>query len=266
MADWQWMNAASGPVWLADRHWQQAGIIHGFFTRRGGVSTGLYDSLNGGIGSGDDPQLVARNRALAAAALGLDPDMMASLYQVHGNLAVQADPARRPEADGLVTSQPGQGLMILAADCVPVLLADHGAAIVAACHAGWRGALAGIVGATVSAMIRQGARPDRISARIGPAIAGPSYQIDQAMHDRLLAEAPHAAGFLSDDLARPGRYLFHLPGFVAEQAARAGLTDIADCRCDTYLDQENWFSHRRATHNQETDSGRLMAIIALRAS
>lgn len=265
-ADWHWHQDPNGPVFLADNSWLAAGIQHGFFSRRGGVSSGAYHSLNGGIGSRDAPQLVRQNRALAAGALGLVADQIAGLYQIHGPEVVEADPARRPEADGLVSSQAGLGLMILTADCVPVLLADSKAGIVAACHAGWRGALAGILEASLTAMLEKGAQLADIGCRIGPAIAGASYQIGADMQAALLAGDPQAGRRLSPDPAARDHCLFDLPGFVADRARRAGLTDIEDCGCDTYSDSEHWFSHRRATHEQLPDTGRLMALISLAAT
>lgn len=262
-ADWHWHQDPNGPLWLADNRWLAAGIRHGFFSRRGGVSSGAYDSLNGGIGSKDAPQLVRQNRALAAAALGLDASQIAGLYQIHGPKVVTADPDSRPEADGLVTRQCGLGLMILTADCVPVLLADSKAGIVAACHAGWRGALAGILEATLAAMQEKGAQLADISCRIGPAIAAASYQIGPDMQAELLAGDPQAESRLAPDPATDEKYLFDLPGFVADRAGRAGLEDIADCGYDTYGDSDHWFSHRRATHEAVPDTGRLMALISL---
>ena len=262
-ADWHWQQDPNGLLWLADKSWLAVGIQHGFFARRGGVSSGAYDSLNGGIGSNDDRQLVRQNRARAAAALGLDASQIAGLYQIHGPKVVAADPDSRPEADGLVTRQCGLGLMILTADCVPVLLADSKAGIVAACHAGWRGALAGILEATLAAMQEKGAQLADISCRIGPAIAGASYQIGPDMQAALLAGDPQAGRRLTPDPAADGKYLFDLPGFVADRAGRAGLADIADCGCDTYSDSDHWFSHRRATHQAVPDTGRLMSVISL---
>jgi len=262
-ADWHWHQDPHGPVFLADESWLAAGIRHGFFSRRGGVSSGAYDSLNGGIGSRDAPGRVRQNRARAAAALGLAEDQIAGLYQLHGPKVVEADPHSRAEADGLVTSRAGLGLMILAADCVPVLLADTKAGIIAACHAGWRGALAGILEASLAAMQEKGAQLADIGCRIGPAIAGTSYQIGPDMQATLLAADPCAAQRLGRDPASRDHYLFDLPGFVADRARRAGLSDVADCGCDTYSDSKHWFSHRRATHEQVPDTGRLMALISL---
>ena len=262
-ADWHWHQDPNGPLWLADKRWLAAGIQHGFFTRRGGVSSGDYDSLNGGIGSSDAPHLVRQNRGRAAAALGLTTQQIAGLYQVHGSKVVEAAPDRRPEADGLITSQTQLGLMILAADCVPVLLADTKAGIIAACHAGWRGALAGILEASLTAMLEKGADLANISCRIGPAIAAASYQIGPDMRDALLAGGAQADPFIQPDSAALDKYLFDLPGFVADRAHRAGLEDIAECGCDTYSDSDKWFSHRRATHQNRPDTGRLMALISL---
>jgi len=250
-------------------------VRHGFFTAEGGVSTGIYASLNCGFGSDDDAQRVAENRARAASALGLEATRLACLYQVHSADAVTVDtpsPADRNQwihADGLVTTTPGLGLAILTADCLPLLLADPAAGVIGACHAGWRGAAAGIVGATISRM--QAAGANAIIALIGPTIRQPNYQVDAKMRDEVIACNPGkpdavAACFVADADA-PGKFRFDLPGFVHRQAAACGVTQIFDCGEDTYAparpESPSFFSYRRATHADAADSGRQIAIIAL---
>ncbi len=240
------------------------GLAHGFFTRRGGVSRGVYRSLNVGLGSGDDPAHVAENRARAMRALGADA--LATPYQVHGAavhvLTERADEtAPPPRADAMVTTRRGIAIGVVTADCVPVLLADAGAGVIAAAHAGWRGALAGICSATVSAMEGLGARRARIRAAIGPAIAQGSYEVGPEVRDAFLAALPPASRFFAT--AEGGRYLFDLPGLVASRLAALGLDAIETLACDTYAGADRFFSYRRSTHRGETDYGRQLSAIAL---
>jgi len=258
---------------------------HGFFGAAGGVSSGVYASLNCGFGSGDDPALVAANRDRAAAVAGLEPGRLAALYQVHGAKAViaaggaPADRSLMTRADGMVTTQPGLGLSILTADCLPLLLADDAGRVVGACHAGWRGAAAGIVGATIALMRDQGA--DRITALIGPTIRQPSYQVGREMRAELLdLVAPAlrdraATCFVADG---DDHYRFDLPGLVRHQLESGKVAEILDCGVDTYSaatatghgadsrgESAAYFSHRRATHAKAPDSGRQISIISLAA-
>lgn len=240
-----------------------AGITHGFFGRRGGVSTGLYDSLNAGPGSDDAADAVTGNRARIAAALGIGT--LQSAYQVHGTHVIAVEGARdeRPEGDAMVTATPGTGLCILTADCVPVLFADPEAGLVGAAHAGWKGALAGVCEATVEAMVQRGAEAERIVVGIGPAIQQASYEVGPEFRERFIAEAPW-----SKRLFAPGagdRFHFDLPGFVRDRLLRAGLTRIDLVADDTCAMDETYFSNRRRTHRGEADYGRNASVIALSA-
>ena len=243
-------------------------VRHACFTREGGVSDGIYASLNCGFGSKDDPRAVAENRAIAAARLGLAPDRLVSCHQVHGTTVVHVErPWRRednPRADGMVTRVPGIALGILAADCAPVLLADPAARIIGAAHAGWRGALAGIVEATIAAMEAQGARIERIRAGIGPCIAQQSYEVGAEFAAAFAAGDASSGGFFRP-AERPGHFLFDLPGYLAHRLARLGLAAVERTDHDTAAEEGLFFSYRRACHRGEGDYGRLLGAIALAA-
>lgn len=242
------------------------GIRHAFFTRRGGVSAGLYRSLNCGLGSGDDPAAVAANRARAMAALDLPAGALATCHQRHSaEVAVlegPEPPEEPPAADALVTAAPNLALGILTADCGPVLFADPGDRVVGAAHAGWRGALAGVLEATVEAMIEQGARADNIVAAIGPAIGPDSYEVGPEFPGPFLERDRANAAFFR---AGPGegRYMFDLPGYIASRLGRLGLAGVLSLDADTCADEAHWFSYRRSRHRDEPDYGRLLSVIAL---
>ena len=242
------------------------GVAHAFFTRRGGVSTGVYASLNGGVGSQDEPSRVRTNRARMAAALGVAADRLAIPYQVHSPdvLAITEPfaPDARPRCDALVTTTPGLALGVTGADCGMILLADAGARVVGAAHAGWKGALAGVVEATVAAMARLGADPSRIAAALGPCIAQESYEVGPEFVAAFAAADPDSARYFAPG-AREKRAMFDLPGYIALRARRAGVGRIDDLGHDTYADAERFFSHRRARRRAEPDYGRLVAAIAL---
>lgn len=237
---------------------------HGFCGRRGGVSTGIFASLNTGLGSSDDPRAVAENRRRAAEAIAPGA-VLVTVHQIHSARVVIADPtiadADRPHADALVTDRQGIVLGVLAADCAPVLFADTEAGVIGAAHAGWKGALYGVLPATIAAMEALGARRERIAAAIGPCIAQTSYEVTLA----------YAAPFLDADPAferffTPGRTThlqFDLPGFVTARLAAAGLTRIEATGHDTYANVGDWYSYRRATHAGETDYGRNISLVAL---
>lgn len=237
-----------------------AGIPHGFFGRRGGVSTGVYASLNAGAGSGDSADAVTENRRRIAAAIGVPPDRLVSVYQVHSPNVVRVEApflGERPHADAMVTTTPGLGLAILTADCAPVLFADPDARIIGAAHAGWRGALAGVLEATVALMREAGAR--RIVAAIGPAIAQQSYEIGPEFEARFLAEDPTSAAYFAGD----GKRRFDLVGYCRARLAALGLACIDVLAQDTYTLETDWFSNRRTVHSGENDYGRNCAAIAL---
>jgi purine-nucleoside/S-methyl-5'-thioadenosine phosphorylase / adenosine deaminase len=241
-------------------------IRHGFFTRRGGVSGGLYASLNCGFGSGDDPASVEQNRAIAAARLGLAAERLVSCHQVHGTAAITVErPWRRPDnprADGMVTAVPGIALGVLAADCAPVLFADPEARVIGAAHGGWRGALAGVMEATVAAMAALGARRERIRAGIGPCIAQQSYEVGPEFAAAFAATDPASPGFFKR-ATRPEHFLFDLPGYIAERLARLGLAAVERAPHDTAAEEALFFSYRRACRRGEADYGRGLAAIAL---
>jgi polyphenol oxidase len=241
------------------------GIAHGFFTREGGVSGGIYASLNCGSGSGDDPAAVAENRARAASMLGVARDALATNHQVHGCdiVTVTGDLRRHPRAraDGLVTTERGIALGILTADCVPVLFADTEAGVVGAAHAGWRGAVSGVLEATVRAMTVLGAERARIRAGFGPAIAQASYEVGPEFPAPFLAQDPGNERFFV--ASANAKYHFDLPAYVRTRLERLGLAAVATTGGDTAAEPERFFSYRRSRLAGEPDYGRLLSAIAL---
>ena len=246
-------------------------IRHGFFTREGGVSGGLYASLNAGYGSDDAREQVSENRRRVAAHLGAHANGqplqdVTTVYQVHSARALVIDepfaPGQVPEADALVTRQPGLAVGALAADCTPVLFADPAAKIVAAAHAGWRGAVDGVLEATVNAMIGIGASRERIRAAIGPTIHQENYEVGPEFQQRFLEAAPGNAQFFHIPPGRD-RAHFDLPGFCRVTLEAIGLTDVSDLKKCTYRDEAQFFSYRRATHRREADYGRQISAIVV---
>jgi YfiH family protein len=242
------------------------GVRHAFFTRQGGVSEDIYASLNVGRGSGDDPARVAENRARAAASFGLAPAALATAYQVHSARAVIVEApwgeAPPPEADAVVTRASGLICGALAADCAPVLIADPEARVVAAAHAGWRGALQGVVQATVEAMASLGARPDRMIAAVGPCIGPMSYEVGLEFLARFEAADPANDRFFAAG-ASPDKRLFDLPGYVVSRLTQAGVSGAGWIGRDTFAEETWFYSNRRATHLGQSDYGRLLSAIAL---
>jgi YfiH family protein len=240
-----------------------AGVRHTFFTRQGGVSKGVYDSLNVGVGSKDDPAAVQENRARAAASLGVAPDHLLTCYQIHSSLAVAADApwAERPEADAVVTGTAGIACGALSADCAPILLADGEARVVGAAHAGWKGALGGVVEAAVQAMVDKGARRERIVAAVGPCIAQASYEVGADFRDRFAAEAEGSERFFKP--GRAGRLQFDLPGFVLGRLAQAGVGRCEWICRDTCAEEDMFFSNRRGFLRGDPDYGRLLSAILI---
>lgn len=239
-------------------------LPHGFFTRQGGVSEGVYATLNAGPGSGDAEAAVCENRTRIAGHLGVTAEALRTLHQIHSATAILAEPAppaERPKADALVCTRPDLAVGALAADCAPVLLADPEAGVVAAAHAGWRGALDGVLRATVALMAGQGARPARIRAVIGPCIGPGAYEVGPEFAERFVAADRAFARFFADGPA--GRPQFDLPGFCLDRLAGAGVGDAAWTGHCTYGDEARFFSYRRATHRGEPDYGRLIAAIRL---
>ncbi len=246
-----------------------AGVRHGFLGRQGGVSGGIFASLNVGLGSSDAPDAVRENRRRAVEAVAPGA-VLATLHQVHSNTVVPVTAAfaddARPHADALVTATPGLALGVLAADCAPILLADAAAGVIGAAHSGWKGALADIAGATVSAMEALGARRDHIAAAIGPCIAQRSYEVDAAFRARFIADSAEHDAFFARGRSREDaaeRFQFDLEGFVAMRLAAAGVRRVAALGLDTYADPARWFSYRRTTHAVEPDYGRQLSVIAL---
>jgi len=240
------------------------GIPHGFLGRKGGVSQGLIASLNVGLGAGDDRAAVRENRrrALAAVAPGT---ALVTVHQVHSADAVHAaapwpDEAR-PHADALVADRPGLALGIVTADCTPVLLADRAAGVIAAAHAGWKGALGGVIEATLALMERHGADRARIAAAVGPVIARKSYEVDEAFLRRFAEADPANERFFTP--GREGHHQFDLEAYVLARLAGAGVTRAEALGLDTYADPERFFSYRRATHKGEPTYGRQLSLIAL---
>lgn len=238
---------------------------HGFFTRRGGVSSGPYASLNCSVSSRDAPECVTQNRALAARAIGVDPPRLVGLTQVHGASVVRvAEPwaaGDGPAADAMVTDRSGVALGIVTADCVPVLFVDPQAGVIGAAHAGWRGAVQGVLEATLEAMAALGADAGRIVAAIGPCIAQASYEVGVDLHDAVLARDPaHLCFFAAGE--RPGRWQFDLPGYCTARLAAAGVAQVHDMAVDTCADEARFFSHRRRTRSGGGPIGHQISIIA----
>ncbi len=241
------------------------GVRHGFFTRTGGVSTGLYEGLNTGVGSSDDPAAVAENRRRVAAHFGGVPDDLAACYQVHSavtHIAGAGWRGERPEGDATVTAAPGVICAVLTADCAPILLADPEAGVVGAAHAGWKGALGGIIESTVSSMTALGAEPRRMVAVVGPCIARASYEVDGAFQARFEDVDPASSRFFAPGAAADRR-MFDLPGFVLWRLEQAGVGEAAWTGHDTRVDATRFYSNRRAYLNGEPDFGRMMSAISL---
>lgn len=241
-------------------------LRHGFFTREGGVSDGIFASLNCSLGSGDALAKVGENRRRALAQLGLEPDKLVTCHQVHGADVVVVDQpwaqADRPRADAMVTRQKGLALGILTADCAPVLFADPVAGIVAAAHAGWRGALTGVIAATIAAMQHEGARIERLKAAIGPSIGFASYEVGPEFPAPFLAQSAANAVFFRA-APRTDHHLFDLAGYVRSRLAAAGVTQIDASGGDTVGEPARFFSYRRAFLAGERQFGHELSAICL---
>ena len=239
-------------------------LPHGFLGRRGGMSVGDCAGLNVGLGSKDDPEAIAGNRRLAISAVHPEAEL-ATVHQIHSAEVVVANRAwpqdERPRADAMVTDTPNLLLGILTADCAPVLFADHRAAVIGAAHAGWRGALAGVTDATIEAMEMLGARRDHIHAAVGPCVAQPSYEVDEAFRSNFLnADADNARFFVTGAAGKPH---FDLEAYVVHRLIAAGIGEVEALNLDTYADPDRFFSFRRATHRGEPDYGRQLSAIAI---
>jgi YfiH family protein len=242
------------------------GMRHAFFTREGGVSQGLYLSLNGGVGSHDDAGLVAENRARMAAALKVEPRCLLTAYQVHSPQVIIAEKPwstnERPRADAIVTRTPGLAIAVSTADCGPILFADPAARVIGVAHAGWRGALAGVADATVEAMEQLGAKRDNIHAALGPMIRQDNYEVGPDLLGRFDVEDPDGDRFFRP-AARPSHAEFDLAGYIGMRLARIGIGHFEDVGLCTYADPARFFSFRRATHRAEADYGRHINAIVL---
>ncbi len=240
-----------------------APLRHGFFTRKGGASSGIFEGLNCGPGSSDLSEAVAINRARVADAMGVAVDHLVTVHQVHSAeaLHVTGPLADRPKVDALVTATPGVAIAVLTADCQPVLFADHEAGVIGAAHAGWRGARDGVLEATLDAMERLGADRERIHAVIGPTISQPSYEVGPELLESFLDDDPGNGRFFAQ--GHGDRVLFDLPGFGLHRLRKAGVGKAEWTRHCTYRDPEQFFSYRRTTHRGEADYGRLISVIRL---
>jgi polyphenol oxidase len=242
------------------------GIRHAFFTREGGVSGGLFATLNGGVGSRDNADHIAENRGRMAAALAVKPNCLLTAYQIHWRNVVVADApwpmAERPRADAIVTRMPGIAVGVSTADCGPILFADPQTGVVGAAHAGWRGALAGVAEATVEAMERLGASRERIRAVLGPMIRQDNYEVGPDLIARFAAENSGGDRFFGP-AARSGHGQFDLAGYITSRLMRTGVGRIEDLGLCTYADPARFFSFRRSTHRAEADYGRHVSAIVL---
>lgn len=247
-----------------------ANVRHGFLTRKGGVSTGIYASLNCGPGSQDDPDAVQENRKRAVQRIGLSVAPLVTAYQVHSADVVHVtepwSQANAPKADALVTDRTGIALGVLTADCAPVLFCDAQAGVVGAAHAGWKGAVGGVMEATVREMVRLGAHPHNIRAAVGPCIHQKSYEVGSELCEAVLAASDWAFELFEPSQeggGREGHYQFDLPGYVAGRLARMDLGHFEVLALDTYADEPQFFSYRRTTHEGGGDYGRQVSLIGL---
>ena len=236
---------------------------HGFFTRKGGASSGIFAGLNCGTGSSDQTEIVAINRARVAKAMGVGPEALVTVHQVHSAraLSVTGPLSIRPEADALVTATPGILLAVLTADCQPVLFSDPKAKVIGAAHAGWRGAVDGVLEATLAAMEALGAQRSNITAVIGPTISQAAYEVGPELFDHFRDEDPEATRFFANGAG--DRLLFDLPGYGLWRLRAAGVGHAEWTRHCTYRDAARFYSFRRTTHAREADYGRLIATIRL---
>ncbi len=242
------------------------GISHGFFTRGGGHSTGIFASLNCGLGSGDDPDLVKMNRDVVARALGVAEGHVVTAHQVHSAEVIEVTSVwaaeARPKVDGMVTRTKGIALGVLTADCGPVLFADAEAGVIGACHAGWKGALAGVTDVTIAAMEKLGAVREHIHAVLGPTIGHASYEVGPEFPNPFLEQNQACEKYFTSSV-KNGHYLFDLQRYLLDELKRSGVASASNLALDTYTDESRFYSYRRATHRSEKDYGRLISAIAL---
>jgi len=238
-------------------------IRHGFFTRRGGASSGIFQGLNCGAGSSDQTEAVNLNRARVAEAMQVDPPALTGVHQIHSPdvVTITGPTTERPKADALVTNVPGIALSILTADCQPVLFADAQAGVIGAAHAGWRGALDGVLEATLDAMVALGADRTNTVAVIGPTISQRAYEVGEEFFDDFMIQDTDNARFFAN--GNSGKYLFDLPGLGLNKLRQAGIGSAEWTNHCTYSDPDRFFSYRRSTHSKEADYGRLISCIRL---
>jgi len=244
---------------------RMSSVAHAYFTRPGGVSKGLYEGLNTGVGSKDKQEHVTENRALAARHLSADPANLVTVYQVHSADAVIVDEpiaGERPKADAMATAKPGLMLGVQTADCGPVLFADETAGVIGAAHAGWKGATGGVLEAALDAMEQLGAKRPDITAVLGPTISAENYEVGPEFIDRLLTIQPDNDRWISASI-KPGHGMFDLPGYIVDRLNQQGVTARWTGQC-TYADDTNFFSYRRTTHRAEPDYGRQLSAIYLK--
>jgi hypothetical protein len=251
---------------LKARNLELPGVRHAFFTREGGVSEGVYASLNGGVGSSDDPARVAENRARMASLLGVARERLLIPFQIHSaDALVVSEPwasDARPRCDGLVTCEASLALGVTGADCGMLLFADARAGVIGACHAGWKGALTGVIEATLAGMEARGARRGDVHVALGPCIGAASYEVGAEFVARFLEADPAFSRFFAPS-ARDGHSMFDLPGFIASRIEKLGAASFETLGVDTYADEARCFSYRRCTHRKDADYGRLVSAIAL---
>jgi len=242
-------------------------VGHAFYTRSGGVSTGVYSSLNCSYGSHDDRDAIIENRRRAMVQLDLPAHALFTCSQVHGvkiiNVNGKMESVRNIEADGLVTNQRGIALGVLTADCAPIILADVDAGVVGSVHAGWRGALTGVIEAGIKSMVGLGAHVESIKASIGPCIGPRSYEVGSEFVRRFVKESRNVQTFFKPSI-RPGHYFFDLSGYAEMRLVACGLREINRCSEDTYLESDRFFSFRRSQHAGEADYGRVLSAVVLR--
>ncbi len=241
-----------------------AGVRHAFFTRNGGVSAGVYGTLNGGVGSSDAHDNVAENRRRMAQALGVETDRLLVPFQIHSPdcRIVDTPWTERPRCDALATAEPGLALGVTGADCGMILFADPGAGVIGAAHAGWKGALTGVIEATLDAMEKLGAKRAETIVALGPTIGPRSYEVGPEFFAQFVAQSPQHARFFSAS-AKPEHKMFDLPGFIGMRAERAGVASFENLGLDTYANEDRFYSYRRTTHRKEPDYGRLVSAIVV---
>jgi polyphenol oxidase len=251
---------------IDSEHLKLNGLAHGFFTRGGGHSNGIFASLNCGLGSGDDPDLVKMNRDVVARALGVADGHIVTAHQVHSADVMEVTEVwpleGRPKVDGLVSRTKGIALGVLTADCGPVLFADETAQVIGCCHAGWKGALTGVTDTTVVAMEKLGAKRENIIAVLGPTISQVAYEVGPEFPKPFL-EQSSAHGVFFKPSVKAGHFMFDLPAYLRQRMKGLGLKSVHDLALCTYSDEARFYSYRRATHRGEADYGRLISAIAL---